>query len=237
LDHTGRFDSHDGALATMTTCLGSLPLSGTKVLAQDDAAGAAFHGDSLIRDEFRNTTANAGFENGSSFWGLTHGALLPISAGGASGAGFGRWTPNQTVNNFLYSTTNVVHGDVLSVHARAIANLKKANASDTKYARVRLSAREVTYGTEGCGQYAIERDQNTRDSVAAYTVVADAPNLTLSDSWQLFETPSWELPDTWDGADMRVEVNSTLRDASGSFTSLDVDNSRVATHVTCLGCG
>jgi len=101
--HTGDTDSHaypSDNPTTMSTCLAP-SVAATRSLTQDDAQSITF---AQTRLSNSSLTANLGFEQGISYWGLGGGGYAYVANGGATGPGFIRYDAGDT-NGALFQTT------------------------------------------------------------------------------------------------------------------------------------
>lgn len=232
LGHSGRFDSHDGQLPTMATCI---PNGGDRInLAQDDEAAAAYLTESM--SGYHAVTANNSFEDGAQYWGRVNTALQ-IGGGGVDGS------PNRGIiwdsssTSYIFSTTRVTdlghiggNGNVNSDSFRARVNHRDSYPWNSGSIRVVMSWRKVDYASgfdSGCNFYGDNKNVSTAGSWQSVEITCwPSSGWTYCDTPTRY-TPSWVAGDEWDAADVRISIYNRTKYPSGTPASVSVDRARV----------
>jgi hypothetical protein len=196
---------------------------------------------------FTTTTANAGFERAGEDWGLAgiyytyytntgfeangH-RFLAFQPGFIPPEGYHVW---QTHRVAIHRTTP--QAITLDVSANMRQAIGGPHATSGQF-RLTLFARPVQYDVapaDSCAQRAFGGLWNYNSASAQGQLLVRAENswnASQSDeSWKTFRTtPLWTTPlppVSWAAVDLRVAARSTLRDASGNFALIAIDDLRI----------
>jgi len=223
LQHTGSHDSFDTVdstgqgttLASMSTCVEQV----AQRLAQDDG-GSLIHLNGA--GSLHALHPDASFEVGVGYWGRVGGSISRVS-GGPDGLWSATWSPN-TADNVLYQTANFVSATGVPVDAALWYRTPAAATHGAVLLQVWL--RQVSYpapNPASCG-YNSGLDQNARLFQGGWVKYAESLS-GVSNTWRGASTQLFGIP-SWNAADVRVQVVSQVKSASGTLQQLYVDNVR-----------
>lgn len=213
--HTGNDDSmNNDNPPSMSTC----DHFENHILSQDDYGQLTFGKTRLGHSAL---TANPGFEQGTSFWGVTSGSNSYLTSGGATGPGNIRYTGSGAVYQSMR------WADAPGKHVRSTINAERNASLDHGSVRVQLYARSVTYAAAVAGDcdYTDGRNWNKTTSIGAWTLRVESV-VNVGIGWAVYQSPSWT---SFSGGsqDVRVRVVNQMLTSLGTLASVRIDNARV----------
>jgi len=223
LHHTGSHDSFDTVdstgqgttLASMSTCVEEA----AQRLAQDDG-GSLIHLNGA--GSLHALHPDASFEGGVGYWGRVGGSISRVS-GGPDGLWSATWSPNEA-DNVLYQTANFVSATGVPVDAALWYRTPAAATQGAVLLQVWL--KQVSYPAPNiysCS-YNSGLDQNARLFQGGWVKYAESLS-GVSSTWRGASTQLFGIP-SWNAADVRVQVVSQVKSASGTLQQVYVDNVR-----------
>lgn len=220
LEHTGDDDSFGGQTETMATCASHTSTS----LSQDDV-GNITHKKGDLSPETIN--ANAGFEEGTTWWGKSSVQDFSHATGGAQdGSGYLTFRPSAAYG-YVYQTMNYAASGGKKIDAR-VNHKKIVNWATTGNMKMEILVRSVEYKDGTCGSgWPTGKDQNHRDDVGSWTTVR-TDTFTPSASWSWTTVGAlYTIPSSWDAADIRIRVRSNLKYVQyGNYSTVAIDTTR-----------
>ncbi len=220
-EHTGLTDAFEGGVETMATC--HSVNSTAPSLSQDGYGGIVHKLGDLDPDTIH---ANAGFEQGTSWWGSEGVSYwYTTTSNPEDGSASLQWQPAYDRGG-IYQSMNYAAAGGTTIDART--NHRKIYSSATYgYVILEIWVRQVTYQSNPQCDYPTNKDQNHRSYEGDWTRVR-YESASPSTSWaMLTESTAYTVPSSWDAADVRVRVKSTVRYSSwGGLASLGTDTTR-----------
>jgi len=220
LEHTGDDDSFGGPAETMATCTSSAT---TGTSASQDDYGNITHKKGDLEPEIIH--ANAGFEQGTSFWGTSQvSSFYTTTSNPQDGLDAARFKPSAA-GGYIYQTMNYAAAGEKSIDART--NHRKTSSAETSgTVTLEILVRQVTYADNPQCSYPTGKNQNVRSSVGSWTVVRQEA-ATPTTSWAILtEATLYTINAGWHAADIRVRVKSTVQFSLGNYAELGIDTTR-----------
>jgi len=222
LEHTGNDDSQDGSVETMATCTSVDTVS--PGLSQDDSGNITHKKGDLDPETIH---ANAGWEEGTTFWGYSNLAYVNLSTTNpADGARALEWRP-VVPNGLIYQTMNYAAAGGFTIDART--NHRKLSSSPTSgLVTLQILVRQVTYASNPQCSYPTGKDQNDRIYVQESWTTVGVQTAAPTTQWaMLTESTPYTISSLWDAADIRVRVKSNVAYTSGSgMATIATDTTR-----------
>jgi hypothetical protein len=221
MPHSGDGSSRNGDNPpTMATCI-SQPGQPSS-FSQDDYSSMGRRNSTIGPVGTDPFTANIGFEQGTSFYGVTGGQLDWYSSGGATGPGHIGFKAPST--DYVYQTTDVASGN-RNFDYRGVVNHKKSSGNETGSVRIRLYSGGIDYNgaANGC-DYPLGHINLNSQTTGGYVLQADSGDVALSPTWVQMATPLWDAPNA-DGYRLQVRVYENATE-SGQIARTRFDNLR-----------
>jgi hypothetical protein len=137
-------------------------------------------------------------------------------------------------SQYIYQTVDYTileagdYGPNLTDKIDARVNHKLDSSSHGGDVRLEILIRQIDYDS-GCNAHIANLDLNTRDLVTpAWTIIETTGWVDVGTSWSWDTTPTHTFPSSWEGAEVRVRLKSTVKTSggSGSYTWVHVDTMR-----------
>jgi len=238
LGHSGVYDSHDGGVPTMATCISESQKAQRINLSQDDVAAAAWLTES---SGWAAITANNSFETGTHFWKRYRISLGTLSGGVDGSPRRGRLGAEPASGNaYIRSNTRVTNlgtvggnGRVRGDRFSARINVKDIGSGHTGHVTLVVRVRAIVYNditNNGCNFYG--DNKNSIKSIGGW--VYKSVNCSPRTTWRYCTTSTGTVPtiagepnnDNPDAADAEVFVYNRTRYPSGTNSSVDIDRVR-----------
>ena len=225
MEHSGRYDSYNSDNPpTMSTCVDYTDFRTVNALSQDDAAYASWLHSTLGN---RQLEPNIGFEQGTSYWGVSGGTLEWQSTGGATGPGRIRHK-TSSMSSYVYQTINLATGDDDEQY-RAVVNYKLGSSAHGGQVTGTVYRQTITYsGTNTCDDYADGlHNLNSPSYSGSWVGMASTgtKNLPGTTAWTLAAS-GWVNPATVNGWKLQLRVYSHATESSGAAQWVYLDNLR-----------
>jgi hypothetical protein len=216
LTHTGKDDSFGGPTPAMATCVG---LQG-KAMSQDDYGGLIHKQTSQQREAIH---ANASFEQGTSWWGISNiASFFTTTAHASDGTTSARIRPNSSTG-YLFQTMNYAAAAGEPIDARI--NIRRLDSSHTGVMSFNILKRKVTYASPASCDYPTGKNQNVRSEGS--WVVVRVETCTPSNSWATCTEGTLYTVPSGDAHDLRITVYSNVKTSSGTYATVAVDFARI----------
>lgn len=222
-EHGGNIDSKNGDNPpTMMTCKDWSTFRSVNTLAQDDAAYLNWLHSGR---DYRQLHANYGWEQGTSYWGKTAGALSYKSSGGSLGPGYAAWQA-PTGNDYLYQTVAVHTGDDNESY-RAITAAKSLSPDYKTAVRPALYRRNIAHQSSNSCEYADGvGNPNDYSVTSGWVLVAQPSSTVVGTGWTGVQS-AFSNPANAMGYEMQVRIYGVAVPNSGGATGyIGIDNSR-----------
>lgn len=183
---------------------------------------------------FRALHANASFERGFTYWGRLNAITTDESSGSEDGNGHVRMRPTVD-GGHIFQTMNLARDGQNALRYLARVNYRKASTSDTGTLRIQVFQALVTYGTDhenpfDC-QWASGKNQNVKQVGPFYP--SGESVFTPDTEWRygdaIFSGCNCNYRDihlSYQAVDVRVRVASAVKNTSGQFAFVHIDNTR-----------
>ena len=226
-EHGGQNDSRNGDTpSTMATCFYVSTARSINSLDQDSAQYLQYlHG--TLSSGYRDITANLGFEQGTSFWGVSGGTLNVYTPGGATGTTQAGFFPDEDdLEPYTFQTTRTWTGSETGVRYRVVMNAKRSAPDLSTEGEAQLYWRELSDGaSNGCSYPDGIDDPNTPPLTltTSWSKKASTDLVTQGNSWLTSSSPWYTMSSPHDGHELQVRIRALVE---GNH-SIRLDNVRI----------
>ena len=228
LEHVGQEDSRDGLLALMTTC--QVQGSTARVYSADDEAHIQKElatGDTIHANWGLEAWASTGGTNARpEYWYKSSNVSSVRTTGMPVYGGDFAWGWKPTASGaYLYQEVTV-NRQTASLIGRASVR-RPTSGSITGAVTFSIYTRERSYGPDNSPcDWPTSRDGNNLTGITALTLRSFG-SYTPTTTWVNSDWVSTPMPTSGDAVDVRLRIASTVKDTSGNYRQIDLDNMRV----------